>query len=36
MKAKQIVDLGHVEKLRNLISTFEHLYLNHDATPHAH
>jgi nickel superoxide dismutase len=36
MKAKQTVDLGHVEKLRSLISEFEHLYIGHDAMPHNH
>lgn len=36
MKAKQTVDLQHVEKLRSLISEFEHLYLGHDAMPHTH
>jgi nickel superoxide dismutase len=36
MKAKQTVDLAHVEKLRSLISEFETLYLGHDAAAHSH
>lgn len=36
MKAKQTVDLGHVEKLRSLISEFEHLYVGHDTMTHDH
>jgi nickel superoxide dismutase len=36
MKAKQTVDVAHVEKLRSLISEFEHLYIGHDAMPHTH
>jgi nickel superoxide dismutase len=36
MKAKQTVDFQHVEKLRSLISEFEHLYIGHDAMTHTH
>jgi nickel superoxide dismutase len=36
MKAKQTVELAHVEKLRSLISKFEHLYIGHDAMAHDH
>ena len=36
MKAKQTVDLQHIEKLRSLISKFEHLYLGNDAMPPTH
>ncbi len=38
MKAKQTVDLGHVEKLRSLIAEFENLYFgqNEAEPPHTH
>jgi len=34
MKAKQTVDLSHVEKLRGLISTFAYLYIGHENMSH--
>lgn len=36
MKAKQTVDLQHVEKLRTLLSKFEHLYIGHEHMAHDH
>jgi len=36
MKAKQTTDLQHVEKLRELMDQFEHIYFGETAAPAAH